>query len=566
MITVRKNDKITRPENFCYHSVYYPQILGEECLGQLSTVNTSVRNLSLSVAIRYLTGITMGTKLQAIGSSAVFVLKPTILIFTHKTDRKKIKVNASPGSLLIFGSFFREEWKYTLPKNTVKFYQLNPLSYIYLSTQDRFKYAKNVKKLLQNIEDLPIWDQCVQKHLDLSKMLGSGSYGNVYLTEINGNRFATKLSKLKPEALAEPYSKTVSSWFEVHILTEIIRPIIQKNICQNLPLLYDNFVCKKCILQLGGKDYNHPCVTTIVELAEGDLKHYLKNANPTLPELYSALFQIMAALHAIQLHGQIMNFDVKKENVLYYRVDSGGYWHYKIHGKNFYVPNYGYMFVLNDFGISRPMSPKYPLYKTSQDLTFRLGSRYGVIIDKKITPLEAEYERDEEGETAEPQQVTWVGKDYNKKNGETTQGCQFRMYRKNDKVLPVKLHITEQQKKYLVRKRIGIDYTKHKFFLSPEVIPPFEFYNDTQDGIRMFIGGKRSTQRGYHKCYDTIPKKLIQELLPYNGPGESMDERIFTENPSQLLAGYFIENFFRKNTGFSKMPKSSRKLASYIMS
>ena len=47
-----------------------------------------------------------------------------------------------------------------------------------------------------------------------------------------------------------------------------------------------------------------------------------------------------------------MHFDIKKENILYYKINEGGYFQYKILDETFYVPNYGYLFVINDF-ISR---------------------------------------------------------------------------------------------------------------------------------------------------------------------------------------------------------------------
>jgi hypothetical protein len=105
------------------------------------------------------------------------------------------------------------------------------------------------------------------------------------------------------------------------------------------------------------------------------------------------------------------------------------------------------------------------------------------------------------------------------------------------------------------------------FFSKPEIIPPFEFYNDTQDVIRMFTGGKRTTQNGFHSTLKNIPEKFVKELKKYIGPSESMKSgkhstnpnnpkkfRRFSVNPSHLVAGYFITDFFKKNTNYSQKP------------
>ena len=123
------------------------------------------------------------------------------------------------------------------------------------------------------------------------------------------------------------------------MLKDIIKPLIAKDVCPNLLLFIDTFLCEKCDFIFRKGDASHPCVITFMELASGDLRDYLKFATPSNAELYSALFQIMAGLHAIQMSGQILNNDIKSKNILYYDVKPGGYWHYKIGKKNFYVPN-----------------------------------------------------------------------------------------------------------------------------------------------------------------------------------------------------------------------------------
>jgi hypothetical protein len=239
----------------------------------------------------------------------------------------------------------------------------------------------------------------------------------------------------------------------------------------------------------------------------------------------------MAGLHAIQLHGQIMNFDVKSDNILFYNVEPGGYWHYIIHGQDFYVPNFGKLFVINDFGISRPMSPTFPLYKSEQDTTFRLGSRYAIVKNNKFVPLNSMLTVSRTGEVKQAPFIKWGAMRVSK-------GGQYSMERETSEIIDVDTELHSKTKKFLRKKNIPTDSTNPEFFLYPEVIPPFEFYNDTQDAIRTFIGGKRSTQRGNHHKFK-VPSKLVTQMTPYKGKGDSMSDSVFKKTCN-------IQNFLNK--------------------
>ena len=95
----------------------------------------------------------------------------------------------------------------------------------------------------------------------------------------------------------------------------------------------------------------------------------------------------MAGLHAIQMYGQIKNNDIKSRNILYYNVEPGGFWHYKINKKHFYVPNYGKLFVINDFGVSTLYDPSYQLYPNESTTLFNLGSRYAICNNGIFSPI-----------------------------------------------------------------------------------------------------------------------------------------------------------------------------------
>jgi hypothetical protein len=551
MITVKQKNIV---ENTDKNVVYYRELFSGPIIEEISRKLDDQSIYSISVGLAMVTGKIYKPRYMESqpGSLACVSLKEENASF--EKEEEKIEVTCQPGAVLILGSEFRKKWKYSLPLTSIKLYEENYLPGIYLNTKQRFLYGEKIRKSLRPIKQFPVWKQCLQKNIDLEP-IGKGNYGNVFKTGYSSQVFAIKMSKLKPESVENPYDLSFSSWHEVFFLKDIIKPLIEKNICPNLPLLYDTFTCDDCDLIIDNEKIHTHCVIIAMELAEGNLKNYLQEKR-TVEELYSALFQIMSALHAIQYHSQIMNFDVKKENILVYNVEPGGYWEYKIKGQSYFVPNFGKLFILNDFGISRTMSPKYPIYKTPDDKTFRLGSRYAVIKDGKFLPFDTTIQKDDNGKTETPQQIEW-------EDGRVSFGAEFRLNRKDNSVVELPVKLTHEMINYLERERVSSNTSSYKFFLNPEIIPPFEFYNDTQDAIRIFTGGKRTTQKGYHKEYPTIPKKFVKELSPYIGKADSAKEYMFSLNPAEVLASYFIESFF----GFYKnKPENAKIIATYTVS
>ena len=106
------------------------------------------------------------------------------------------------------------------------------------------------------------WKNKLSEYLKLVKLVGSGDWGNVYSSHLQLDNklcteksydFAIKMSRIKKADLKHPYSPLSTSWYEVIILQDILRPIIEKNICPNLPLIIDSFVCDSCSFILRNK-------------------------------------------------------------------------------------------------------------------------------------------------------------------------------------------------------------------------------------------------------------------------------------------------------------------------
>lgn len=469
-----------------------------------ASIEYGLVNIILKMFSRQKDGIEKNEKRN--GIIAVVLLKD--MHFQNETVPK--------GSLIIFGSDCQ---KIKSNKNLIFYYETNFLPDIYKNVRRRFEHKSTVSESISELSPVDIPE---------NKMIGKGSFANIFSAYLNSSITALKVSRIKPEAFNNPYSLEYASWHEVNILTRIIMPLIQNKICPNLPLIYGTTLCPDYSLKLDGKKKVHNCVCIVTELASGNLKEWFSEKRSD-EEVYSALFQIMAGLCAIQLHGQIMNYDVKKENILFYKVIKGGHWKYIINEKTYYVPNTGFLFILSDFGVARPMSPFLKFFKTPIEKTFRLGHRYAAIINDKFIPLQA-------SKSKKTEEVFW-------NDGSVSNGIHFEQDKKSGIIQCKDIKLSTEIKKFLISKNVNPDPCSENFYSNSNILPPFEFYNDTQDAIKMLIGGKRSTQEGNHKAVK-ISKAIVTELEPYKGKGDNMAGKSFSLNPNQVLASYFIKDFF----------------------
>ena len=264
----------------------------------------------------------------------------------------------------------------------------------------------------------------------------------------------------------------------------------------------------------------------------------------------------MAGLHALQMRGQIFINDVKAANILYYNVNPGGHWHYKIHNIDFYIPNYGHLFILNDFGVSKSYDPNFQLYPNKNITTFNLGSRYAININEKFSPINTELEFIN-GNIKKTTNIKWT-------DNTTSKGATYHIDRKTGQVITSNTTLSPLQKMYLFKKGVNTNSKNWEFFEHPDIIPPFEFYNDVQDVLRMFTGGKRSSQRGNHKIHKNISTSFIEILKPYLGiarasrtfstSNNDKDDifKTFSLETYHVLAGSFIIKFFTDSVNYTQ--------------
>ncbi len=501
---------------------------------------------------------------------------------------------------------------------------------LYLTTEARKSLLKNINYYFKGISELP-GKQCINgasesllKYMKPEKFIGKGTFGNVYIgcTPVTDckYRFAIKLTTVDKNTIKTPYNKANRYWHEYFILHDIVKPIIDKKICPNLPYLINTFSCEECNftffgynkarlnekdLDKGPREYKQkkPCLIFIMELATGnDFNTWMQKPH-TEAELYNAVFQLMAGIHALQIHGQVINNDVKALNILTYDVKPGGYWKYIIQGKEYFIPNLGSLFIVNDFGVSSVTSPDFCLKNKASATTISIGSRI-LILDGKYSILEAKERKiyDEKGKQIDSAPNRhYIGIPIDPPNTKKTlayqqyknHSCQTlkvtsmaetiytvslecsKNVTKPTKVLPTGYVLTDFQKQKLQEYGIVTNPDALDFYRHPNIIcNASRLRTDTQDCIRIFTGGNRYSQPGQHPIFECVTetmktnlsKYLINEKEAYNG---ILSPAILCNNnfisPEYDLAGYFINHFFPKYyPDFTKKPSGDQIEAFHI--
>lgn len=265
----------------------------------------------------------------------------------------------------------------------------------FYSTKERIEY----KNIIQNYFSSVVLQEgktCVSntktllKYVNNPELVGYGCFGNVYKVNLPFERptFGGRVDSQREQptlpkttiSVAIKEGRITVAEFKTAILkkrypleylyNKLINDLVDAKTCPNFSYTFAIFFCDKCILGEFGLSQGRPildstnnnlqkftqCSETIMECFD----FTLNKLNDFRDEvILSILFQLLYAIASIQLKYGMFHNDVKKENVLIKVIPSGGYWKYNVRGETYYVPNYGYIAVLNDFGTSTVFRPEF---------------------------------------------------------------------------------------------------------------------------------------------------------------------------------------------------------------
>jgi hypothetical protein len=186
------------------------------------------------------------------------------------------------------------------------------------------------------------------KQIFLKKKIGSESrYGVIFLTSSDFSTttiFATKLMVVDNH-----------NYIEI-ILSKKLSNITLKDLNPHFLLVYKSFKCdniNSSNKKLPSLIKKHNYFITINELADDNLKNFLISEND--PDLIANTYQqILLSILSFHYHTKgIYHRDCHYKNFLYHKIEKGGYFHYKIFGKDIYIENKGYIWMIWDFGLAK---------------------------------------------------------------------------------------------------------------------------------------------------------------------------------------------------------------------
>ena len=208
----------------------------------------------------------------------------------------------------------------------------------------------------------------------LDKQIGTPSaYGIVFLAHFKSNvKYGTKFDKLNKFAV-KITNQTNSNKKEILILEKLTTEV--KNLkCPHFPILYGALRCNNSRAKSNNSDdysivkdkhnkkklfpklvnNNKSLLIQLNELASGDLNYNLTSRENT--DIFNTITQILISIMFFQDRMQAYHKDTHAGNFLYHKIKSGGYFHYNIYGKDYYLENKGYLWVIWDFGLVKSFS------------------------------------------------------------------------------------------------------------------------------------------------------------------------------------------------------------------
>ena len=256
---------------------------------------------------------------------------------------------------------------------------------------DRINYYLIIKKYILSIKEP---SNCVRlynidpktyepiyrigKKIILNKKIGTESnYGIVYLSHFKSDVIkGTKYDKLNKFAV-KITSQSKENKLELDVLKKLTRLVIELK-CPHFPISYGSLKCNNSVIKSNILDdyeiarvnkfnkklypklinKNKELLIQINELASGDLFSVLYKIDilPTFTQIILSIMFFHNYIRAFHIDPHVGNF-------LYHKIKPGGYFHYNLYGKDYYLENQGYLWVIWDFGLIKP-------FNTNKNKTF----------------------------------------------------------------------------------------------------------------------------------------------------------------------------------------------------
>lgn len=384
------------------------------------------------------------------------------------------------------------------------------------------------------------WKTCLSGHnkgfrntiTTTVKILGKGSFGQVYLIGIMAGKVIRNvvvkeviLSGEDKQAMAS--SRYITSggfnknaWPIEFKFMEMMKTLLTTSTCPNFLDSYHLAACEGCEITTLGGTTSGLCYTTFMEPADGDLKRFQPQIT-TVDGQFSCCYQLLAALHAVQYVYGIIHNDIKTVNIMVQQTPQlkGKYFIYVMNGRQYYVLNTGFVYYLADFGVAASRKPMWATDEYFGERNAKLIYRSGKYLWEPFTTtqtyafVQTKLARKPEWAYIRALPIDWA--DY--KNGTRN------MFMKDRQSYP----------------SIEVDLNDTHTF------PPWEFYSDVQDILRMFIGGSRTTQPGDHAGFSRLTAHFRKKIKDFTTFEDKPYKHLWNKTQvSYILADLMFDSLY----------------------
>jgi hypothetical protein len=258
----------------------------------------------------------------------------------------------------------------------IKYYKI-----LHKYIESRTKYNDNCLRLYKYLNSKPIYR--IGNRIILDKQIGSDSkYGSVFLSHYRLTN--KKFGKLFTFATKISDGLNSNNIKEYKVLKDLTNCVIKEE-CPHFPMSFGKLECTKqnirdlhtiyssdispsfikqnsssfisLLSNLPKNIHNkNNLLITLNELAENDHDYFITLYYRDDKIIWNSLVQVILSLMFFHKYINAYHRDSHNGNFLYHKTKPGGYYHYNLYGKDFYLENIGFLWVIWDFGLIQPFS------------------------------------------------------------------------------------------------------------------------------------------------------------------------------------------------------------------
>lgn len=333
------------------------------------------------------------------------------------------------------------------------------------------------------------------------RSIGSGAFGNVFIAKLpDSPYFVMKEALLNKEEIKRlEYSKAKSiiirnSYPDEYKTMTLVNDAIYSENIPNFILSYNLAICNSC------RDGNI-CYTSFIEPAMGTM-NLIKSYTRRI--CVSATIQLLAALYWLHSKYGIYHGDLKSDNILILPWKTYGSTLYKVNKKNYIANNVGFLFCINDFGLSQTFKPNF----STQNY---LGTRNAKVVNGLLEPFSSKYCLNFATTRSEPTITAPIPNEW---------GYTINRFSTTVNIIP----------------SISVDLNDTLTF------PPFEFFYDIQNILGLMTGEYSTYHTRYHEKLQNLDKnffRLISSHIARTFPYEKNSGRFIR---SDMMLDYIYED------------------------